>query len=339
MSLTHPAAIFVGSELVVIYNETWEDTMGSGLKQAKGQSSTLSENTTKALRSAIGGNVTCSLTTQDFTQQAKADVEHHPLLCSPMKWDSLEGVVIQVVSQQSKQKNGFRDSGDEPQFGQSTECEKSEPSDGIDKNPADDTGKYAGDNKPDEDMALDKQPFFQKFAEMLPTGLAILDHDAEALFVNKHFHELTVHGGTDKSFKKWPKTIHPDDYEHVMKSYRETFESRNDLAIEFRAYGMNNPWRLFLMRPLGDNSLQQASLRRYGGFICAVIDITSLKAAELSQKKAAREAQERKQQQERFIDMISHGKIPSRSNIKTNLIDYRNPKSAFRCFALHRRYH
>ncbi|KAF1343735.1 hypothetical protein BDV97DRAFT_380200 [Delphinella strobiligena] len=115
---------------------------------------------------------------------------------------------------------------------------------------------------------------------MLPTGLAILDHEAEALFVNHAFHELTVHGGLDKSFKKWPKTIHPDDYERVMKAYREAFEARSNLSTE-----------LFLMRPIGDEDIQHSHLRRHGGFICAVI---------------ARDAQERKTQQERFIDMISH---------------------------------
>lgn len=158
-----------------------------------------------------------------------------------------------------------------------------------------------------QDLALDKQPFFKMFAEMLPTGLAILDHDAEALYLNQHFHELTVHRGLDKSFKEWPKTIHPEDYDRVMSSYKEAFASRQNLSIEFRAHGKSNPWRLFLMRPLGDNNLQHSSLRSYGGFICAVVDITSVKAAELAQKQVARDAQERKVQQERFIDMISHG--------------------------------
>lgn len=47
-------------------------------------------------------------------------------------------------------------------------------------------------------------------------------------------------------------------------------------------------------------------MRQYGGFICCVVDISSEKSAELEERKAAKEAQERKDQQERFIDMISH---------------------------------
>lgn len=42
------------------------------------------------------------------------------------------------------------------------------------------------------------------------------------------------------------------------------------------------------------------------GFICTIVDITHEKSAELSQREAAQEAVERKKQQERFIDMISH---------------------------------
>jgi len=61
-----------------------------------------------------------------------------------------------------------------------------------------------------------------------------------------------------------------------------------------------------LMRPLKNDNLQHASLKHRGGFMCAIIDITEIKAAEISQRKAAKEAQERKEQQERFVDMISH---------------------------------
>ncbi|TKA39371.1 hypothetical protein B0A54_10390 [Friedmanniomyces endolithicus] len=47
-------------------------------------------------------------------------------------------------------------------------------------------------------------------------------------------------------------------------------------------------------------------LREYGGFICSLVDITSEKRAEISERKAAQAAEARRGQQERFIDMISH---------------------------------
>lgn len=91
-----------------------------------------------------------------------------------------------------------------------------------------------------------------------------------------------------------------------MEAYHDAYHSRKDLCIEFRAHGLNDPWRQVLMRPIGDGNLRHAGLKNYGGFVCAIIDITPIKAAEISHKQAAEEAQERKEQQERFVDMISH---------------------------------
>ena len=92
----------------------------------------------------------------------------------------------------------------------------------------------------------------------------------------------------------------------MMAAYQDAFSSQKQLRTEFRAVANTNPWRLLLLTPLGDENLRHVSLREYGGFICSVVDISSEKSAELSERKAAKEARERKDQQERFIDMISH---------------------------------
>lgn len=158
----------------------------------------------------------------------------------------------------------------------------------------------------DDSTPLDEHPFFHRFAEMIPTGLAILDHNARAVFVNQQFYQLTTHWGDDQSFKSWPQSIHPDDYERVMGAYQRAFKGQTELRAEFRALGSDHPWRLLLLTPLGDENLRHVSLGEYGGFICSVVDITSEKSAENDQRIAAEEATERKKQQERFIDMISH---------------------------------
>jgi hypothetical protein len=94
---------------------------------------------------------------------------------------------------------------------------------------------------------------------MLPSGLAILDHEAKAVFVNQHFYQLTSHQSDDKSFKSWPQSIHPDDYNRVMDAYKEAFRSQKQLRVEFRAQGIDHPWRLLLLTPLGDDNLQHVS--------------------------------------------------------------------------------
>jgi PAS domain-containing protein/NTP pyrophosphatase (non-canonical NTP hydrolase) len=142
---------------------------------------------------------------------------------------------------------------------------------------------------------------FQRFAELLPNGLAILDSEAEAIFVNDGFFKLTTNK-VQNEFRAWPESIHPDDYERVMSAYREAFSSREELRCEFRcaisATGEGGEWRLFLLRPLSDEP--------DAGFISAIVDITEIKQAQLTQERAAAEARERKEQQERFIDMVSH---------------------------------
>ena len=141
---------------------------------------------------------------------------------------------------------------------------------------------------------------FSRFAELLPNGLAILDSSAEAVFVNDNFFKLTIRKSSDE-FRAWPESIDPRDYERVMDEYRKAFSSREELRTEFRCRSdghTEGEWRLFLLKPLSDEV--------EAGFICAIVDITEIKQAQLTQEKAATEARERKEQQERFIDMVSH---------------------------------
>jgi PAS domain S-box-containing protein len=152
------------------------------------------------------------------------------------------------------------------------------------------------------DQADSKQTqLFRQFADLLPNGLAILDDRAEAVFVNDSFFNLTTNRKS-KEFRAWPESIDPRDYERVMSEYRKAFSSRQELRVEFRCVNEerteDGEWRLFLLRPLSDEA--------EAGFICAMVDITEIKHAQIAQEKAATEAQERKDQQERFIDMVSH---------------------------------
>lgn len=95
-----------------------------------------------------------------------------------------------------------------------------------------------------------------------------------------------------------------------MSEYREAFKERRDVKVDFRCVSgdegerndpdqpENDEWRMFLLRPLNST--------KTSGYICAVVDITELKTAELAQERTALDAKDRKQQQERFIDMVSH---------------------------------
>lgn len=93
-----------------------------------------------------------------------------------------------------------------------------------------------------------------------------------------------------------------------MCQYREAFGRRQEIKVEFRCVtgddgekpeeSEDGNWRMFLLKPL--------DAAKNAGYICAVVDISELKGAEQAQERAAQDARNRKQQQERFIDMVSH---------------------------------
>ncbi|PYH67209.1 histidine kinase G2 [Aspergillus vadensis CBS 113365] len=145
----------------------------------------------------------------------------------------------------------------------------------------------------------------QQLADMLPTGIAILNYRDESTFVNRRFRDLMTRH-TAKSFECWSQSIHPDDYERVATSYHDAARDKSARRVEFRIRGHEDLWRMLTLSPLDATDSNRLGLRRDGGFVCTITDITPEKVAELSQKRIAEEARERKQQQERFIDMISH---------------------------------
>lgn len=267
----------------MIYNEAWETTSHCASKQGRPPHHALGKDTLDAFRDYLQGRIPRPVAASELSHHHAATSNKASVVCSPVHNDAkVAGVLVQIFCRTHLNNNNAKEKADR-------EKEHQE-------------GSVEDDNDGHGETALDRQPFFQKFAEMLPTGLAILNHEAEPLFVNHQFHSLTAHQGPDQSFRMWPETIHPDDYERVMAEYHKAFDSQTNLETEFRAFG-EDQWRLFLMRPLGKNNLQQFDLRQFGGYICALIDVSDMKNAEISQTKVAKEARERKQQQERFIDM------------------------------------
>ncbi|KAK5675172.1 hypothetical protein LTS10_012246 [Elasticomyces elasticus] len=296
-SFAYPAGIFWGEEFILLHNEAWTEASGH-VQQGQRQRGNLTADGFRALSSALHGGQQKKVASQELLggsskdQKEKYTVLLSPLFAENSRKSGAAGLLAQMLPKPDKDRkrkgSGSSDSGDSIIESTDRKVNISELGTGIDNIP------------------LDEHPFFHRFAEMLPSGLAILDHKAQCVFVNQHFYQLTTHKGDEQNFMSWPQSIHPDDYDRVLNAYQEAFESQEQLRVEFRSTGDQNPWRLLLLTPLGDENLKHVSLREYGGFICSLVDISSEKSAEISERKAAQEAVERKEQQERFIDMISH---------------------------------
>ncbi|KAF2680177.1 two component histidine kinase 1 [Lentithecium fluviatile CBS 122367] len=291
LPIPHCAAIFWGSSLSVVHNLAWGKARGQLDGQGTSAVDTYGEEALSSLRAALRGR-TCKVAYKFFLEKKTPDHSQDAQ------------ILLSTILDEKGKRQGVL-----AQRLETAQAEKHMPLSGLDelaaKHPAHKTKDFEsqGDSGLPHKKALDSQQtqLFSKFAELLPNGLAILDKDAEAVFVNDGFFKLTTNKGLNE-FRAWPESIHPEDYERVMSAYRQAFRERDELRIEFRctadAKGEDGEWRMFLFRPLSEDA--------DAGFICAVVDITSIKKAQLTQEKAATEAQERKEQQERFIDMVSH---------------------------------
>ncbi|KAL2831460.1 hypothetical protein BDW59DRAFT_182125 [Aspergillus cavernicola] len=145
----------------------------------------------------------------------------------------------------------------------------------------------------------------QQLANILPVGVAIVNHRDEIVFVNKRFQELTT-SSLPAGFTSLAQSIHADDYERVAVDYHTAIRTRTAIRSEYRTHDEAGLWRALTLAPLDEEDLENFNLGDSGGLISMISDITPEKRAELLQKNIAEDAREHKQQQERFIDMISH---------------------------------
>jgi PAS domain-containing protein len=293
-SFAYPAAVFWGEELLLLHNEAWAKA-GGFREQAQKQRGRLTADASNALEAPLQDGKPWAIEGRELLRKDATSKDAYTALVSPLFDEHERGPVVGLLAQLMPRCDLAKTGSEiQPQTCGNSELDAQD----HHKGDISELGN-AVDNLP-----LDQHPFFHRFAEMLPSGLAILDHNAEAVFVNQHFYELTTHTREDKSFSSWPQSIHADDYDRVMGLYQEAFRSHKQLRTEFRAQGALRPWRLLLLTPIGDENLEHFSVRDYGGFVCSIVDISCEKGAELAQRKAAEEATERREQQERFIDMV-----------------------------------
>ncbi|KAJ5292141.1 hypothetical protein N7478_001392 [Penicillium angulare] len=143
----------------------------------------------------------------------------------------------------------------------------------------------------------------QQLADVIPHGLAILDRNLNIISENKKFRVLIPFSNANFQ-TRWLQAVHPDDVRRANASLQECMQSEAAMRAEYQIRDQENWCALTLDSLLATG--QSFGLGGNGGFIVTVSDITPEKKAELSQRKLVKDAEEHKQLQERFIDMISH---------------------------------
>ncbi|KAK6429512.1 hypothetical protein LTR95_014339 [Oleoguttula sp. CCFEE 5521] len=198
----YPAALFWGPGFSLLLNQGWKD-VGGVFEQGKSQVHSMSAEAWQALSKVVRGGKSVRTDSHALLRKERGTKDpKFTVLLSPLFEDDPSkpvGVLAQMLcmadDQPASTKRSNHDAGMENGTPPCTNWSSMNPSDIA---------------------ALDEHPFFQQFAELLPTGLAILDQNARAIFVNQHFYQLTTHRSDDKSFRSWPQSIHPDDYERVL---------------------------------------------------------------------------------------------------------------------------
>ncbi|KAJ6001219.1 hypothetical protein N7481_001628 [Penicillium waksmanii] len=143
----------------------------------------------------------------------------------------------------------------------------------------------------------------QQLADIIPHGLAVLNNKCELVSQNPSLRAL-IKCSNANFLDCWSRSIHPDDIDRMTTCFDEAFSSKKVLRVEYRARHQD-AWCVLTLNPLLAN-LHAFGLDARGGFIVTIADITPEKRAESLQRQLAKDAQDHKQLQERFIDMISH---------------------------------
>lgn len=208
-SFAYPVAIYYRQDLNLLHNQAWAEVAGKS-QQGQKQLGRLDPDAWDALNAAFLGGRPRRVSAKQLMGSVSSDNAtasvYSPVLLSPVFGAEGEGEdeeVIGVMAQLVPQ-----DSYKAPATGTS-ELQS--------RDSVDDASKSSSQTPHQLDVSqlgsvvdelpLDEHPFFHRFAEMLPSGLAILDHRAQAVFVNQLFYQLTTHHDEDKAFKSWPQSI------------------------------------------------------------------------------------------------------------------------------------
>lgn len=288
MTLSHPAAIYWGDDLTLFHNESWADAAGGVDRQRTLQRHALANNTVAVLLTVCHGGKAGALRGQDLLNTDRCETDWHVLLS---QIPGVTGVIAQLLPKVQSQELSYDDTADDKT------CNGA----------MDDLGGDAGGSatKDIDNTSLQTNESVKQLADTLPAGLAIINHKDEPVFINGRFQNPHLYD-SKKYFDSLSQSIHQDDCSRVESAYQEALGSKSELRIQYRTRHQHDYWRLLLLNPLGHGDVQYPALHERGGFTCTVVDITAEKTAEIEQTKSAQEAQEHKEKQERFIDMISH---------------------------------
>ena len=133
-------------------------------------------------------------------------------------------------------------------------------------------------------MPTRSSPFFREIADIAPVMIWVAGLDKLCNYFNKTWLEFTGKDLEDEVGDGWTKGVHPEDVEHCLKTFFESFDARSSFAMEYRLRRRDGAYRWILDNGRPIYGADGAFL----GYAGSCIDITDKKEAELSLERSER---------------------------------------------------
>src|SRR5262249_20429525 len=126
---------------------------------------------------------------------------------------------------------------------------------------------------------------FRNMADTAPVMIWVSGPDKGFVFFNKVWLDFTGRTMAQESGNGWAEGMHPDDLDHCLTLYSNSFDARQSFQMEYRLRRADGEYRWLL----GNGVPRFAPGRVFEGYIGSCIDITERKHAERLQQELQRQ--------------------------------------------------
>ena len=138
------------------------------------------------------------------------------------------------------------------------------------------TERDARGQRPAKGPLADLDPRFRQIADAAPVLIWTSGTDTLCNYFNKPWLDFTGRTLEQELGNGWAEGVHPDDFQHCLRTYLTSFENKTTFTMEYRLRRTDGEYRWLL-----DTGVPRySSSGRFEGFIGSCVDITERKLAE-----------------------------------------------------------
>ncbi|GGJ27749.1 PAS domain S-box protein [Deinococcus roseus] len=143
---------------------------------------------------------------------------------------------------------------------------------------------------------------FRAVVNSVPILIWMSDQSKNRTFFNKTWLEFTGHTSGQSAGYGWTERVHPEDIEHYLTVYHQSFQERTEFQIEYRLRRFDGQYRWILARGVPRFSARGSFL----GFIGGCIEMHDRKMAEEALQDQEIQLRELMNVQKRFVADAAH---------------------------------